>query len=441
MTLTNKELWIDPAKPEKDRIRLSGHLLLGTIFVFAVAFIVWANWAELDLIVRGDARIVPSQQIQVVQTETLARIDQLPVREGDIVEKGQLLAVLNYFVEDEMPGLERRRHSALAAAARLEAEIAGKATSAEIVFPAEITEKAPDLIARERQQFDIRLAALKAQQETLTDEIAQRREEVNTLTTRIKSGEAQLATAARQRDMFFAAWKATALGEQEYLERKSRVEAIEGDIANSRAGREAAKAALAAAQSRLGEAEANYRAQAGLDYQRQQAEITIVEGEINRLKTKGGRQNLLAPVKGIVKEIKLRTIGGIVQPAQTIMEVVPIEDTLIVEGRVSPKDRGFLAVGQRAEVKITAYDFSIYGGLEAVVEQISADTVEDERKQVFFRVRLRTTKNYVLDHTGEKLQITPGMTASIDILTGKKTVMQYLLKPLIKTIDQALGER
>jgi adhesin transport system membrane fusion protein len=147
-----------------------------------------------------------------------------------------------------------------------------------------------------------------------------------------------------------------------------------------------------------------------------------------------------SPVKGTVKEIKLRTLGAVVRPGEDLMEIVPLEDTLLVEAQIRPSDIAFIRPGQQATIKITAYDYGIYGGLEGTVEQISADTIEDEEGNRFFRVRMVSDKNFLGD-PGRPLPIIPGMTASVDILTGEKTVFQYLMKPILKAKDTALRER
>ncbi len=152
------------------------------------------------------------------------------------------------------------------------------------------------------------------------------------------------------------------------------------------------------------------------------------------------RTEVRSPVRGTIKRLLINTVGGVIQPGQDLVEIVPLEDTLLIEAKVRPADIGFLHPGQPALVKVTAYDFSIYGGLEGVVEDISADTITDERGESFYRVRVRTHDN-ALEKAGEPLPIIPGMTTQVDILTGQKTVMDYLLKPILKAKERALRER
>jgi adhesin transport system membrane fusion protein len=212
-------------------------------------------------------------------------------------------------------------------------------------------------------------------------------------------------------------------------------------MANARAQLGSAKAALQESQSKMQEAVATFKAEASGEMAKQQSDLASVNESKNEAQAKVGRTELKSPVKGTVKEIKARTIGGVIQPAQDIMEIVPIEDTLLIEAQIRPQDRGFIAPNQNAKVKITAYDYSIYGGLDATLEQISADAIENEKKELFFRVRLRTDKNFLVGKQGEQLPIIPGMTATVDILTGQKTVLDYLLKPILKARETALTER
>jgi adhesin transport system membrane fusion protein len=225
------------------------------------------------------------------------------------------------------------------------------------------------------------------------------------------------------------------------LKAQQEAQNYKSEMANARAQLGSAKAALQEAQSKLQEAVATFRAESSGEIAKQQSDLASVNESMKEASAKVGRTELRSPVKGTVKEIKTRTIGGVIQPAQDIMEIVPIEDSLLIEAQIRPQDRGFIAPNQKAKVKITAYDYSIYGGLDATLEQISADAIENEKKELFFRVRLRTDKNFLVGKQGEQLPIIPGMTATVDILTGNKTVLEYLLKPILKARETALTER
>jgi adhesin transport system membrane fusion protein len=442
MSITNKDLWIDPAASEKEGTRLFGHLLLGAIFIIATVFVFWSNYAVLDVITRGEAKVVPSSQTQVIQSLDGGILEEMKVRDGQTVEKGQpILIIRNDTAVASLAELTQRFYIATAAIARLQSEIDGVKTADEIQFPADLVAKYPDKVNAEKGQFVVRAAQLRSQQATLNDEVAQRQQEVRAIDTKIKSARSLIGTAQKRLDNLIKLRAAGGAGENEVLEGQQQVQQFQADIDNASAERPAALAALQAAQSKMAEAVQTYRAQAAQEISKHQTDLSTVNESMKDAGAKVRRTEVLSPVKGTVKDIKIRTIGGVIQPAQDIMEIVPIEDNLLIEANIRPQDRGFIAPGQPAKVKITAYDFSIYGGLDGHVEDISADAIENEKKELYFRVRLRTDKNFMIGKEGQELPIIPGMTASVDILTGKKTVLEYLLKPILKAREQALTER
>lgn len=258
---------------------------------------------------------------------------------------------------------------------------------------------------------------------------------------KVSSSRVSLGLAQRRADLQQKVYASGAGSEAEYISAQQEVQRIATDIANAEASRPPAQAALQEAQSKAREAVATFRADAATDLAKHRADLASVTQLLAGGTTKLDHQVLRSPVHGTVKEIKMKTVGGVAQPAQEIMEIVPIEDTLLIEAQIRPQDRGFIAPDQHAKVKITAYDYSIYGGLDAKVEEISADAIENDKKETFFRVRLRTDKNYLIGKQGEELPIIPGMTATVDILTGKRTVLEYLLKPILKARQTAFTER
>ncbi|WP_374376216.1 HlyD family type I secretion periplasmic adaptor subunit [Dongia sp.] len=442
MSITNKDLWVDPASAEREGTRMFGHVLLVAILLVAVAFVTWSHFAVLDVITRGEAKVVPSSQTQVIQSLDGGILEDMKVRDGELVEKGQpILIIRNDTAVASLAELTQRYYIAAAAVARLKAEIAGVQTPEEIPFPPDVLEKAPEKIDSEKAQFTVRFAQLRSQQATLNDDVNQRQQQIRAIDTKIKSARSLIGTAQKRLDNLIKLRAAGGAGENEVLEAQQQVQQFQADIENAQAERPGAVAALEGAQSKREEAVATYRAQAAQELAKHQSDLATVRESMKDAGAKVRRTEVTSPVNGTVKDIKIRTIGGVIQPAQDIMEIVPIEDNLLIEAQIRPQDRGFIAPGQPAKVKITAYDFSIYGGLDGVVEDISADAIENEKKELYFRVRLRTDKSYLVGKEGENLPIIPGMTASVDILTGKKTVLEYLLKPILKAREQALTER
>src|SRR3954470_18154484 len=442
MSLTNRDLWIDPAETERESIQRFGHILLGAILFVVFSFLVWSYFASLDQITRGEGKVIPSSQTQVIQSLDGGTLADMKVREGDVVEKDQVLVVIdNTTAKYSLSELKQRYYIASAAVARLEAEIAGKDSPDEIAFPDDIVKKSPDKVAQERAQFMVRQSQLTSQMRTLQDQVEGRRQDIQAINTKISSSAAGRDVANQQLAILGPAVAAGAASRVDLLKAQQEAQNYKSEMANARASLPGAKSALQESQSKLTEAVATFKAESAGELAKQQSDLASVNESMKEANAKVGRTELRSPVKGIVKEIKTRTAGGVIQPAQDIMEIVPIEDSMLIEAQIRPQDRGFIAPNQKAKVKITAYDYSIYGGLDATLEQISADAIENEKKELFFRVRLRTDRNFLVGKQGEQLPIIPGMTATVDILTGNKTVLEYLLKPILKARETALTER
>lgn len=225
------------------------------------------------------------------------------------------------------------------------------------------------------------------------------------------------------------------------LQLKRELNSLEGEVSASTLALPRAKGALREANQRIEEKILNFRSLATQELSTRRGEFEAIRQQILAAKDRVTRTDVKSPVKGVVKELKISTIGGVVRPGQDIVEIVPIEDTLLVEARIRPADIAFLRPGQEATVKITAYDFSIYGGLPSKLERISADTIVDEQSgESFYKIIVRTEQTF-LQRGEQKLPIIPGMIASVDTLTGRKSVLDYLLKPILKTRDNALKER
>ena len=441
MSLTNRDLWIDPSHAEKEGTRLFGHILLFTVALVIIVALVWSNFAELDQVTRGEAKVVPSSATQLIQSADGGIIKDMKVHEGEIVEEGQILVELdNTTVSTDANELQQRYWTALAASERLQAELDGKSPE-EIQFDKDLLAKAPQFAENERDQAKIRRQQLQSQLQTLQDTVQQKTEELRSIDVKVSTAQASLALAQKRADMLLKVYNSGAGSEADYLSAQQDVQRNLTEIATDEASRPPARAELQAAQSAAREKSATFNADTATELAKQRADLASVTQLLAGSNTKVGHQVLRSPVHGTVKEIKIRTVGGVAQPAQEIMEIVPIEDTLLIEAQIRPQDRGFLAPNQHAKVKITAYDYSIYGGLDAKVEDISADAIENEKKETFFRVRLRTDKNYLIGRQGEQLPIIPGMTATVDILTGKRTVLEYLLKPILKARQTAFTER
>jgi adhesin transport system membrane fusion protein len=402
--------------------------------VVAALLLLWAALAHVDEVTRGDARVIPSRQLQVVQSLDGGVVAEILVREGQVVDAGQLLLR----VEETRAAAGVRESAATgitlrARAARLRALAEG--------LPFEPPKVADDderrVVEEERRIYTSRLSELQTQLAVVRQQIAQRQQEQN---------EAQAKRTAAQRSL--------ELAQQELAQTRpllasgavSQVDILrlERDITKSRGDAEAATAQIARAQAAIGESQRKVQ-EAELVF-RNEARVELAEatGKLNALTEnavgladKVAKSQIKSPVRGRVQRLLANTVGGVVQPGKDIVEIVPLDDTLVLEARVQPKDIAFIRPEQKATVKFSAYDFSIYGGLEARVENISPDTVVDEKGNAFYLVRVRTLK----PGFNEALPIIPGMTAEVDVLTGNKSVLSYLLKPVLKVRDGALRER
>jgi len=421
-----------------DGLPLSRHLLLLTVFVFFVVFIVWAMFAELDQLSRGEGRGITSQDVQVVQTLDPGTVEEFLVKEGDSVEKGQILMRLSDIEAASDLGANNARYfGLLASITRLQAEAEGKSI---VTFPDEVLEGSPSSVTEELNTFRANQQQFINQTNILEQQKSQRQAEVRELEGR--AADIRGVLSLQQEEMaivepLVARGSAPRLEllqlERGMKEKKSELNSVLSTLPGARG-------AVSEVNARIREIKTSLRAQAQTELSAKLIELNEIKERLGALNVRKERTELVSPVNGTIQEMSVKTVGGIVRPGEDIIKIIPVDDQLIIEAKIKPSDRANIYPGQPAVVKITAYDFSIYGGLKGKVVDISADTVEDEQGNTFYRVRLKTDENK-LKRRGEEFAIIPGMQSSVDIITGKKTVLQYLLKPLIKTVDVAFTER
>jgi adhesin transport system membrane fusion protein len=413
------------------------HLLLFVIAAFFAAFFAWASWATLDEVTRGEGKVIPSRQVQVVQNLEGGIVAGIPVREGAVVEAGQVLLRIDDVRAASRLRESRARHLALLGAlGRLRAEVG----ETELRFAPEVAAEAPDVARNERALYDARRQALGSELAVLRSQAAQREQELTELATRLDQLERSHALALEELAITEPLAASRVVSRVQLLRLEREVNDLAGELEATRLAKPRVEAALREANRRIEERELGFRAEAQRELNAVQAEASALAEAIAAEADMVSRTEVRSPVRGTVKQLFVNTVGGVVQPGADLIEIVPLEDNLLVEARVRPADISFLHPGQPAVVKVTAYDFAIYGGLDAVVEGISADTITDERGESFYRVRVRTRDNALQD-AGEPLPIIPGMTTQVDILTGEKTVLDYLLKPILRAKERALRER
>lgn len=421
-----------------DDLPLAKHFLLMAITSFFVIFIVWANFASLDEVTRGEGKIVPSSEVQAVQSIDAGTVTEILVREGDEVQAGQTLMKLNAIEASSDLDANRSRYlGLLASITRLQAEAEGKMS---VEFPDEVMKGSPSSVTEELNAFRANQAQYQSQRDVLQQQVSQRENEVRELNTRASDARGVIALQRQEAEMIRPLVEKGSAPKLELLQLERTIKEKSAEMNGYLAGIPKAQAGIEEAKARLAGLDNDMKAKAQAELSSKMLEMNEIKERLSALRERKGRTDLKSPVNGTIQEISVHTIGGVVKPGDDIIKIVPKDDQLIVEAKVQPKDRAFIFPGQKAMVKITAYDFSIYGGLEGEVVDISADTLEDEKRNSYYRVRVRTYETE-LKRKGEVLPITTGMVASVDILTGKKTVMQYLLKPFVKTLDNAMNER
>jgi adhesin transport system membrane fusion protein len=416
--------------------RLS-HLFLFVIVAFFVIFFAWASWATLEEVTRGEGRVIPSRQTQIVQNLEGGIVAEILVGEGEVVDEGQVLMRIDNVRAASDYRERRARYFALVAGlARLEAEVSG----GEPVFPDEVKVAAPAIVAAETSLFDSRRQALGDEIDILERQREQREQELAELKQRERQFAESLRLARGELEILAPLAERRVVSQSEHLQLQRQVNDLSGQLEQTRMAIPRVESAEQETLDRIDNARSRFRSEAFRKMSTLQSELNGITEVIAAGEDRVRRTEVRSPVRGTIKELKFNTIGGVIQPGDPIVEITPLDDTLLVEARVRPADIAFLRPDLPAMVKITAYHFSIFGGLEGRVEQISADTITDERGESFYRVRVRTDETS-LGTPDKPLEIIPGMTAQIDVITGEKTVLAYLMKPILKARDEALRER
>jgi adhesin transport system membrane fusion protein len=413
------------------------HLLLFAIVAFFVVFFAWASWAELEEVTRGEGKVIPSSQVQVVQNLEGGIVAEIPVREGAIVEQGEVLVRIDNVRAASELRESRQRYLALQGAlGRLRAEV----DAVPVTFAPEVMTEAPDVAQSESALYRARRDALQSELEVLRSQAAQREQERTELATRLDQLARSHALGLEELAITEPLATSRVVSRVQLLRLQREVNDLAGELEATRLAVPRVEAALREASRRIEERQLSFRAETQRELNAVQAEAAALQEVITAEADLVSRTEVRSPVRGTIKQLFVNTVGGVIQPGADLVEIVPLEDNLLVEAKVRPADIAFLRPGQPAVVKVTAYDFAIYGGLDALVEDISADTITDERGESFYRVRVRTDES-ALHEAGEPLPIIPGMTTQVDILTGQKTVLDYLLRPILSAKERALRER
>ncbi len=411
-------------------------LLVWAVFFLVVAFLFWANWAQVDVRVQAEGKVIPSSQLQVVQSFDGGIVREILVKDGDKVKKGQVLMRLDQTQFASSYGENLVKEASLRARiARLRAIAEGKPLKLKLPKDprlAEIYQNEIDLYKRQLEQ-------LKTQQAIQRNQIKQAQFE-------LKSALDQRTQLQQSYDLIQKEIRITQplvrrgyASEVDLLKLKREANDIQSKLKDVKNTIPKLRASIREAQSKLEAIRQDFQNKAHEELNDAEAELAALQQTQKALRERVQRTDLVSPVDGIVKRVLITTVGGVVKPGDPVVEIVPEDDVLIIEAKVKPKDIGFLRPGLPAKVKFSAYDFAIYGGLEGKVINISADTITDEKGDSYYLVRIKTNKNY-LGTPEHPLPLLPGMTATVDILTGKRTILEYLLNPIVKVKENALRE-
>ncbi|NNE21706.1 MAG: HlyD family type I secretion periplasmic adaptor subunit [Rhizobiales bacterium] len=416
-------------------------VFLTTLVIVFVSFLAWANWAELDEVTRGEGRVIASSKNQVVQSLEGGIVKEILVKTGDVVKKGDvLLKIDDTGFSSNFGELRAKQASLQAQVVRLKHELTG-VSGTPPVFPPALNEMAGDTIRTELQLYDARQRSLKSQIVILQERVKQRRRELSELKANLERISQNLKLAREEEKIKEPLARRGIVPKTDVIRLKREIADLEGQIRSSGESVPRLEAAIREAEALANEQTLKFRQDAQTELSQRTAELAVVAESIRAARDRVVRADVRSPVEGIVNSLNVNTVGGVVRAGETLVEIVPVEENLLIEAKVRPSDIAFVRPDQSALVKITAYDFSIYGGLDGVVEKISADSSIDEvSREVFYLVTVKTLSNQ-LGEKQNKLSIIPGMVASVDILTGKKSVLDYLLKPINKARYEALRER
>ena len=421
--------------------RRRGHRFAGILTVMTLLFVaimgVWAHYAVLDEVTRGDGRVVPSSKVQVIQNLEGGILAEILVREGGIVEAGDILVRIdNTAAQASVRDLQAQHYTLQATVERLEAEQEGR----DLAIPEEVREQAPAAVADQESLFNFRRRQLEAQISVLEAQATQRVQEISEMKSRRRQLQRSLELAREEKDITEPLVRNGVMPRVELLRIERQVADLEGEIGTIGLSIPRLQAAASEAKQRIEEVRLSAKSEVANELNAIRAELKSVRETLFAGRDRVTRTEVRSPVHGTIKEIKHTTLGGVIRPGEDILEIVPLDDRLLIEAQIRPTDIAFLRPGQNAMIKVAAYDFSIYGGLKAQLEHISADTIKDEQGESFYRVYLRTDEN-TLTHQGSELPIIPGMTTTVEILTGEKSVLDYRLKPILKARERALRER
>ncbi|MCA0910407.1 HlyD family type I secretion periplasmic adaptor subunit [Qipengyuania gaetbuli] len=411
--------------PAAQRLIVTAALGMALLFV-------WAAFAQVDQITRGTGKVIPSSKAQLVQPAEPSVIAEILVRNGQSVKKGDLLVRLDDTQSSAALGeLETENQRLAVRAQRLDQEASGGSIGCE----------AGSACAEEARLAQARRATAQARETSLASAVEQRRRDLSEAEATASSLESSLRLAREQVDMLRPLAAKNIVPQTDLLQAQREVVDLQGRLAAARQAAGRASASIMQAQADLSQARADFRQQALAERSEIATRIAVNQESIRGASARRDRNELRAPSDGVVNDLQVSTQGGFVNAGEQIMQIVPVGDKLLIEARISPADRAFVKVGDAANVKVTAYDFSIYGGIKGRVAQVSADSIFDEvEREAYYAVVIETDRAFI-EKGGVRLPIVPGMVCDVEIMTARRSVLSYLFKPVNRAFDRAMTER
>ncbi|MCD8492371.1 MAG: HlyD family type I secretion periplasmic adaptor subunit [Geovibrio sp.] len=412
-------------------------LILYVITALIIVLFTWAYFTELDELTRGIGKVIPSRQVQVIQNLEGGIVKELRVKEGQFVKTGEVLVV----IDDAGAGSSYQEGRAKlgelkARAVRLKAE----AGIAGFVIDEEAKTNYPQLIMEEQRLYETNTARRNSEKEVFVQRFKQRQVELANARQRLKNLHTSKGMIQREIELMDPLFKKGLVSELEFIQLRQKELDNRKEIDETVKNIESLEHQVIEARNAIGEIEGRQKSEAQTELNKVIAEIEQISNSQVAIEDRVKRTMVRSPVDGTVKQLFINTVGGIAKPGMDIIEIVPNDDKLLVEAKIKPSDIAFVYPGQNAVVKLTAYDFAIYGGLEGKVIHVSADTITDEKDEEYYLVRIETDTNY-LGTEDNKKDIMVGMTVQADIITGKKTIIQYIMKPILRAKYNALRER
>ncbi|MEM7196817.1 MAG: HlyD family type I secretion periplasmic adaptor subunit [Pseudomonadota bacterium] len=419
------------------RAFIVSQILLFAVLMLIATLIIWAANTPIDEITRGEGRVIPSSKVQVVQHLEGGILSEIFVGEGDLVKKGQvLMRIESVQAESDLQEKRTRRLAHMATIARLEAETQQRNT---VDFPDEVLRSARDIAESERKLFDARTDATTQSINIGEEQLAQKKQELQELVSRKAQLQKSLEIYEREYEILKEGVENQIVPRLDLLRSEQSVHDVNTQIDGIEQSIPRTELAIQEAQSRLEETRSQILRDSQAELNDFTSRLATLEEELRTSSDRIQRSEVRSPADGTVNKIVKNTIGSVISPGGEVFEIVPTKDNLLVEAKIKPQDRANLWPGLPAVIKVSAYNFAVHGGLDGELQSISADTISDEggEGQEYYRIRLTTDKSSL----GESRPIIPGMTVSVDILTGEKTILEYFLKPLLRAKESVLTEK